>query len=158
MAPFLARATWTTGRWMAAGTLSCTTGFPTRTGITPLEFLQNMDVLYFILRERILKGLGRNARNWWTSISFIKIWVRPCDGSGRRRGLVVTPKALEAERKRNMKTYCKGLIVADAANIEKSITEYFSNKHKKNSTIKFVSDYTMYEREYVRENFKPGKE
>ena len=48
--------------------------------------------------------------------------------------------------------------MADAANIEKSIAEYFSNKYKKNSTIKFVSDYTIYEREYVRENFKPGKE
>lgn len=55
-----------------------------------------------------------------------------------------------------MKTYCKGLVVSDAAKIENSIDDYFHNKYKKNSTVRFISGYASQSREYVRENFKPG--
>lgn len=55
-----------------------------------------------------------------------------------------------------MKTYCKGLVVSDTAKIENSIDDYFHNKYKKNSTVRFISGYASQSREYVRENFKPG--
>lgn len=55
-----------------------------------------------------------------------------------------------------MKTYCKGLIVSDPDIIKKSIDEYFHDKYKKNSTIRFIACYTAKSREYVKGHFKPG--
>lgn len=74
-------------------------GSVTTGGTTPLEFLHNIDVLYFVSPEETPKGLGRNARNRQTSMWPTFMSVAPCGGSGHRRGLVVKPKVLEAERK-----------------------------------------------------------
>ena len=80
----------------------------------------------------------------------------PRDGSGRGRGLVVNPKALEAERKRNMKTYCKHLVVSDEKKIFDAITGYMHDKYRKGSSVRFYANYSDTSQEYVKENLKPG--
>lgn len=57
-----------------------------------------------------------------------------------------------------MKTYCKHLVVSDAAKIQSGISDYLHDKYKKNSTVRFLASYSGESRDYVRENFVPGSE
>lgn len=81
------------------------------------------------------------------------LWL--CGGSGHRWGLVVNPNVLEAERKRNMKTYCKRLVVSDADRIYDVITDYMHDKYRKNSSARFFACYTGESREHVKQYLKP---
>ena len=81
------------------------------------------------------------------------LWL--CGGSGHRWGLVVNPNVLEAERKRNMKTYCKRLVVSDADRIYDVITDYMHDKYRKNSSVRFFACYTGESREHVKQYLKP---
>ena len=81
------------------------------------------------------------------------LWL--CGGSGHRWGLVVNPNVLEAERKRNMKTYCKRLVVSDTDRIYDVITDYMHDKYRKNSSVRFFACYTGESREHVKQYLKP---
>lgn len=79
----------------------------------------------------------------------------PYDGSGHRWGLVVKLNVLDAERMENMKTYCKRLVVSNVEKIFDAITEYMHDKYRKNSTVRFYSCYTGYNKKYIKEHMKP---
>lgn len=57
-----------------------------------------------------------------------------------------------------MKTYCKHIVVSDEKKIFDGITEYMHDKYRKNSSVRFFSNYMGVSREYIRENFKPGSD
>lgn len=55
-----------------------------------------------------------------------------------------------------MKTYCKRLVLSDPDIIEMCISDYLHDKYRKNSTIRFISEYSGKDRKYIAENYKPG--